>query len=391
MPACNCPDCRAASSAVLEPCEHCHQIECACLQCGYCGERTDDLCADCERCPHCCSCDREEVPYRDCGHTFHGEPTPRYPRYVGVEIEGFLSKIQRRAYTAMLAKWDAGVTTDGSVRAESGTHNIEHVTAPARGEAFTRQLRETIEILHKQGAAVNKSCGLHCHVDARDFTTREILGFARLYARVEKTLYGMVSKARRTNDYSKPWGPKLTNEHSTSEGRCSALDEDQPLTKREKALDIATYGDEHVARRCKEGRYKDNSRYHGVNFNALACHGTIEFRLHHGTVNYTKIAMWAAVCSSLVEYAKNHTEAEIQALRGTPAEILDKVINDPEVSAWCRKRRAHFDTTDRQRRGLAPRARAVTPEPAPVPEVPEMPVESGEDAATPPRARFMYR
>lgn len=391
MPRCNCPDCRAARGAENEPCEACGQIECTCTYCPACGERSNDLCSDCGNCPNCCRCDHEEVPYRDSGHTFHGEPSQRFPRYVGVEIECFLSDVTRRKYKALAEAWDAGITADGSVRADAGTHNVEHGTSPARGDDFVKQLRETCDLLHEQGARVNKSCGLHVHVDARDFTTREILAFARLYSRVEKSLYGLVSKARRTNDYSRPWGPKLTDEHATSEGRCSAMDEDQPLTKREKALDIATYGDESLARRCKTNRYKDSSRYHGVNFNALACHGTIEFRLHHGTVNFTKIAMWAALCSALVEYAKNHTEEEIKGLRGTPAEILDKVVGDAEVTAWCRKRRTHFETLDRQRRGLAPRARPVTPEVAPTPAIPDMPLESGESEATPPRAYRAYR
>jgi hypothetical protein len=320
-----------------------------------------------------------------------GEPTKRYPRYVGVEIECFLSSVKRKSYREVAERWHAGVTTDGSIRNEPGTHNVEHCTSPARGESFIAQLHDTCEVLHLQGAAVNKSCGTHVHIDARDFTTPRILGFARLYARLEKTLYAMVSKARRTNQYSAPWGEALTSEHSTSEGRCSAMDEEQPLTAREKALDIATYGSEDQAKRCKERKYKDSSRYHGVNFNALACHGTIEFRLHHGTVNETKIAMWAAVCSAIVEFAATHTEEEIKALRGTPAEILAKVVNDPAVNAWCSKRRQHFEGLDRQRRGLAPRARAVAPTPAPEPIVPEMPNEAGEDAATAPRAHRAYR
>jgi hypothetical protein len=390
---CQCPDCRRASEPP-EPCEVCGLVECECLHCPSCGARTDDLCADCGDCPNCCACDRDEMPYESSysrTEVFRGEPSQRYPRYIGVEIECMLSNLTRRDYVAFAKRWNAGITSDGSIRNDPGTHECEHVTSPARGNAFVTQIKETCEILHKQGAQVNKTCGLHVHVDARDYDTGNILAFARLYSRVEKTMYAMVARARRTNDFSKAWGPALADVHTTSEGRCSAMDVDEPLTKREKALDIATYGSESHAQSCKLGRRKDSSRYHGLNFNALACHGTIEFRLHHGTVNHTKIAMWAAVCSALVEYAKGHSEAEIQSLRGTPAEILDKVVSDAEVSAWCRKRRAHFDILDRQRRGLAPRARPVTPEAAPAPEIPEMPSEAGEESVTPPRAYRAYR
>lgn len=379
---CNCPDCTAAARGAAESsepvCAGCGYSPCECPRCEACGViATATLCRSCYRCAGCCTCNI--VPYMDPVLTFHGTPTPRYPRYLGIEIECVLpGRISTSEYQALATRWGAGITSDGSIRADSG-QGVEHVTAPARGDAFVTQVNETCAALHSYGAEVNKSCGLHVHVDARDYTTRDVLALARLYSRVEKTLYTLVSKARKTNTFSEPWGDKLTDARHTTEGVLSPMDDTQPITAREKALDIATYGDEAHAKRCKSQRYKDHSRYHGLNFNALACHSTVEFRLHHGTTNATKIIMWAAVCAALVEYAKTHTEGEIKALRGTPAEILTKVTNDPQIARWCNKRRIHFEGLDRQRRGLAPRARARAAAPEPVPEIPDMPTEGGED------------
>lgn len=400
---CRCPDCRAAGAGEVTPeeparerCRWCGAYEdrCECATCPECGESEHEV-SFCHECGHCrehCAC-TDRIPFCENPTTFHGEPSTRYPRYVGAEIECVIARAQTRNYRKVADKWNASITDDGSVYKEGlPGHSAEHVTAPARGAAFEDQIHDTLTVLHAQGAAVNKTCGLHVHVDARDYTAAHILAFARLYSRVEKTLYAMVSRARRGNIYSKPWGDKaFNNAVATSEGFAAALDDSQPLTAREKALDIVTYGSENTARRMKETRSKHSSRYHGVNFNALAIHQTIEFRLHHGTLNETKILMWSAVCSALVEYAATHSEEEIKALRGSPAEILDRVINDPAVSLWCRKRRQHFDRINRERRGLPPRARAVTPPAAPAPVVPDMPVESGEETAIAPRGRPMFR
>jgi hypothetical protein len=142
---------------------------------------------------------------------------------------------------------------------------------------------------------------------------------------------------------------------------------------------VNTYGDERTARSVKAQRSKHGCRYHGFNVNALHCHGTVEFRLHQGTTDPRKIKMWAAVCTALVEFAAAHTEAEVMALRGTPAEILEKILaGDREVLRWTRARRRFFDEQDRVRRGLPPRATRARPAAEPEPDEPAAAVESGE-------------
>jgi Putative amidoligase enzyme len=325
----------------------------------------------------CCTCEEDVgVRYRDLGERFHGEPSPRYPRYLGVEIEcGMDGTTERRGDTAPLDRacrtWGAGITDDGSVGVDAYIRSAEIVTAPARGESFIRQIDDVVGAIRQCGGKVNRSCGLHVHVDARDLTLAHVLTLVRLYERIERTMYSLVSRSRRTNHFCGPWGDALIK------GEVS--NPDAPITVRERDLDVNTYGDERTARSVKSQRSKHGCRYHGFNVNALHCHGTVEFRLHQGTTDPRKIKMWAAVCTMLVEYAAAHTEAEVMALRGTPAEILEKIlVGDREVLRWTRARRRFFDEQDRVRRGLPPRAARARPAAEPEPEEPAAVVEAGE-------------
>ena len=44
-------------------------------------------------------------------------------------------------------------------------------------------------------------------------------------------------------------------------------------------------------------------RYRSLNLDSYGRHGTVEFRLHHGTLNGKKIQAWAEFCESLATYS----------------------------------------------------------------------------------------
>ncbi|MDO5509556.1 MAG: amidoligase family protein, partial [Weeksellaceae bacterium] len=46
------------------------------------------------------------------------------------------------------------------------------------------------------------------------------------------------------------------------------------------------------------------TRYLKLNLSSYQRHGTVEFRHHSGTVNYTKIKNWILICARLVEASK---------------------------------------------------------------------------------------
>ncbi|MBR1732821.1 MAG: amidoligase family protein, partial [Alloprevotella sp.] len=63
----------------------------------------------------------------------------------------------------------------------------------------------------------------------------------------------------------------------------------------------------------------NNDRYHSVNPIAYSAHGTIEFRQHQGTTNFTKIKNWVSFLAKLVAYStENVIENEITSIDEIP-------------------------------------------------------------------------
>lgn len=346
-----------------------------CAACGVARTTVEaGACAGCGRCWECCNC-RGHAPVpqrirrRDDEWTYHGEPTALFPRYCGLEIECGLSVLKGSPLLRTVEAWDGKIGYDGSVRVENCVVPDREVgCAPARGEALEAQIREVCAALEKQGAKVNKTCGLHCHVDARtslnEFTPTtqaDLTRLARLVDKCEAGLFNLVAPSRRKLHFCRAWGATFA--------RAGVFLADS-AEDRERTLDCAVYGSVEAARLGKHSGPKHGARYRSVNFHAFHAIGTIEFRLHHGTVDPDKILHWAAVCAGLVHWAFTHSDEEVAALRGTPSEILDRIITSPAVRAWMQKRREHFAAKrSRVHPGEPPRRRAAAPMAAPLPEV----------------------
>jgi hypothetical protein len=280
-----------------------------------------------------------------------------FPRYVGLEIECGWDSGQRgkgKALEAVVRKWKGSMQHDGSISV--GGVEREVTTAPARGTALYDQVTQVCSRLADLHAKVDTSCGLHVHVDAKNLTWSQILGVVRVYTHVESALYSMVPDSRRGH-YSKPWGSSLLDAEVF----------DAPTVKeREERLGAAMYGSLAEYDRMKEGPYKHEARYHGLNLNAILLYGTLEFRLHSGTVDREKILNWAAICSAIVEWGRIHGEKSVRALQGdAPWKSLERIIlsitGSMEIVKYARARRDKFRKNSRINAGL-PAAPTTEPE-----------------------------
>jgi hypothetical protein len=142
-----------------------------------------------------------------------------------------------------------GVTIkpDGSIKNERGTFPVEVCILFKRGDMST--LQKICDLLNSLKARVNKSCGLHVHLDARDADTRQAtLRGRRLFHAID-IFAAMVPKSRRTNQYCE----------------------------------------------LRMNGQKDGSRYAAVNIQAYQKYQTIEMRLHSATTDFMKISMWISI------------------------------------------------------------------------------------------------
>src|SRR5574340_285329 len=288
--------------------------------CSACGATNNGRCSECSSARHCGRCcDRNLLRYSQGPEDrFLGEPSKRYPRYLGIEVERAKTNDHKvygyKHLYRVTDTWGLRIGSDGSLGGFFASGELS--TVPARGAAFEEQVHDLAAALHEEEMKANGSCGLHVHVDVRDYEREHLLNLVRLYPRLEIALFRLIAPSRKRSTYCKPWG--------------NDLDHVNELTN-----DVVTrynYLSSHIGGLTSAVRAQTRfgDRYKALNFSAIAEHGTVEFRMHHGTVNETKIKMWAAICSAIVEYAFRRTEDEIRALRGIGSQILDKVIDDKE-------------------------------------------------------------
>jgi len=82
----------------------------------------------------------------------------------------------------------------------------ELVCCPSNGDYFLRMIAKIVEMQQIWEPQVDKSCGFHVHVQARDLKMVDLRRLIALWCRVEKDLYGTLVDAMR-------WHPRKDGRH----------------------------------------------------------------------------------------------------------------------------------------------------------------------------------
>lgn len=138
-------------------------------------------------------------------------------------------------------------------------------------------LKKVCQVINEAGAQVNRSCGLHVHFGAKDFTLAQWVRIIRNYAALEEVIDSFMPRSRRGN----------------SNTYCKSIKQ-----AAERLDSVHTMHDLYRAFNC--------DRYHKVNVEAFRSHKTIEFRHHSGTTEFTKIEAWINFLRALIEYSINN-------------------------------------------------------------------------------------
>lgn len=204
----------------------------------------------------------------------------RYDRAVGVELEC----VRPEGVDSVALPYWAREVSDGSVK----TNGVRGIPLEYNVLCVRRQLEirlyKVCESL--RGHVVNKSCGLHVHLDCRGKTEAEVWALCK---KVDAWLYALrelVPESRRDNQYCK-FSPSRTD------------------------------------------------RYRAVNFMAFREHGTLEVRLHSGTVDYTKIISWVRLLELLLVI-----QAKPKAGWGCLQVLGQLPLCEYERSYWLQRHRA---------------------------------------------------
>lgn len=165
------------------------------------------------------------------------------------------------------------LVTDASVRTSSvGVTGMEIVSPILKGKKGKIALETVCEVLNELGASINRTCGLHVHVGIGDLKLTQLYDILRFYQNNEDFIDSLVSPSRRNSNFCKRFPRQLILSSSSD-----------------------------------YNRFVDNllpTRYYKVNIKNVNTRGTLEFRQHQGTTNYTKVANWIDFILGIVKYIK---------------------------------------------------------------------------------------
>jgi len=173
-----------------------------------------------------------------------------------------------------------------------GTNGVDaEAVSPILNDGTLNETLTAARALARAGATVNKQTGYHVHLGADYYGVNAIAALVHNWYTAANGIGALVAKSRLSNRYCL---------HSLSE------------------RDIDYWG-ETIRNNHINNNAVSTGRFMSLNLNSYDRHGTIEFRLHHGTLNGKKIEAWAKFCESLASFSLNGGTLSA----GTGSKLLD--------------------------------------------------------------------
>ena len=221
-------------------------------------------------------------------------------RLVGLEVEAittdwdFWESMDDDQYpTVFRPVRDGSISFDSSE--EVGGSGVEFVMKhPSSGDRLYYKIKALSKYLDPHSFFVNRSCGLHVHVDARDCEWRELKNILLLGKSVQDVLYKMLPPSRSSSRWCKRI-PMSRSDILNIESNSDFID--------------AWYNSWGVNPSME--KYND-SRYCGMNMHSRIINGSVEFRYHSGTTNFEKILNWVKICTAIVDVGKSLSDKNME-------------------------------------------------------------------------------
>jgi hypothetical protein len=205
--------------------------------------------------------------------------------------------------------------TDWGCVYECSTPGREFISPILQGDEGLEEIRVMCKIAEQKRWTVDRSCGLHTHIDARDLTSDECLRVAYAYRKTYPMWKKFVSRGR--SDNSMCGSPQYT---------CD---------------DIRAA--EHI-----NDFVEPRDRFEFLNWRSYLCHESIEIRIYRGTLVAKEICNWVILHLHFVDAVKNMTFDELDKCFGSITRNnwkgLVKIINYPRLLDYWRKRANSYGT-----------------------------------------------
>lgn len=157
-----------------------------------------------------------------------------------------------------------------------------------QGRKGFNELKKVCNLLKSNGCTVNRTCGLHVHIDTSNFTQEEKFAIIARYTHLSKAIDNLVSENRREDNN------RYTQNH--------------PMNG---------YVVDFYFRYIKNEAYWDYSS-HNHKIEISTRWPTVEFRHHQGSIDYDEIASWVNFCMNFTnqsvkmyrKFARNNPDKE---------------------------------------------------------------------------------
>lgn len=192
---------------------------------------------------------------------FNRESLSRLERHMNAELEQHNISVAYEGYNHTTRNhWK--LVTDASCGSEL-------VSPVLQGNAGFRELKLVLQALNSFGITEPESaCGVHIHLKPRNLTVEKVKNIYKRYAKYEREIDSWMPPSRRGN--RNQWCYSII-----SNANAPAFEAYQGNSFGQLVASLP-----------------NTARYHKVNLNSLTRYGTVEFRQHSASTDYTKISNW---------------------------------------------------------------------------------------------------
>lgn len=211
------------------------------------------------------------------------------------------------------------MTTDCTVKALSLSRyfygNNELVSPKLSGQEGKEELKTVLRVLNDLGCRVNKTCGTHVHHDVTDtmLKSKEVVttflnNLIKTVLKYEHLIYRLIAPSRLKKIGQGWW----TLPARYVFGQLGDWDRELSVEKIVKTVKKSLKRDcDRKYERCGEGvgtsvtpYQTQQSRYCGLNLKNIWTRGSVEFRYHHGTLNFDKLWAWIVFTQAILNVSK---------------------------------------------------------------------------------------
>jgi hypothetical protein len=237
----------------------------------------------------------------------------------GVEFETSRGSIQK----SFLGHGGIIPLIDGSLNSRQ---QYEYTTVPLSGVSGLNTLKKVCKRLNEQ-CYIDRSCALHVHIGSLPNNKIFLISLYHLFERIQEELFDMIPAYKKdeinimgkSRNYSEPIRSLGIENNSifSGKGERSEKQVNKYLNEIYHFLSCGQQLDENYDFNTR-GTYRTPwnrqwncpTRYFAMNLvnYFFSESGTVEFRLHSPTLNFTKTSCWLYICIAIIRYANTYAE-----------------------------------------------------------------------------------